>query len=163
MAKPPAPSFEPLLAIARSGEENDPFAALNAAGKHWAEWYAGQQELLQTWLQGQVAVLQPAHEGVMSAIDALDRVLDSAERLLEGVEEQLEKVNCMMDLGSNKSPDASHAKTGFDHFTAARKNAKSMLTLLNNTSTGLQALLDKVKKFNETIEQKKALTQAVKG
>ncbi|KAF6785973.1 hypothetical protein CSOJ01_15492 [Colletotrichum sojae] len=162
MAKPPAPSFEPLLAIARSGGEDDPFAALHVAGKHWADWYAEQQELLQTWLQEQIAVLQPAHGGVISAIDALDRVLESAERLLEGVEEELEKVNRLMDLGSDKNPDTSHAKTGFDRFTAAKKNTESILALLNNTSTGLQALLDKVRKFNQTVEQKKEMTQAVK-
>ncbi|KAK1845259.1 hypothetical protein CCHR01_12114 [Colletotrichum chrysophilum] len=157
MAMPPISSYEPPQELADSDGENgshDAFAAVSASLQHCNDWYNRRQELLNTWLQEQGSILQPAHEGVMSAIDVVDEVLANAERLVEFLKENLDKANRMKDFESDKSPSASHVKTGLDELVAANKDTAFMVSQLKSTSRGLQSLSDKIKEFKKVIAQK---------
>ncbi|KAI8151319.1 hypothetical protein K4K54_002402 [Colletotrichum sp. SAR 10_86] len=161
----PMPSSASFTKAMDSDNENSSDNGINAfiaSRQHQNDWWNRRQELFTTWLQEQDSVLQPSHEGVMSAIDAVEEVQANAERLVNFYKENLDKVNRMQAFGPDESPGASHDKKRLDELVAANKDTASMVAQLRSTSKGLKTLMEKTQEFKQKLAQQQAFIQATK-
>ncbi|KAJ5005556.1 hypothetical protein K4K48_006786 [Colletotrichum sp. SAR 10_66] len=162
---PPTSPYKPPEEPVDSDNENSSDNGINAfiaSRQHQNDWWNRRQELFTTWLQEQDSVLQPSHEGVMSAIDAVEEVQANAERLVNFYKENLDKVNRMQAFGPDESPGASHDKKRLDELVAANKDTASMVAQLRSTSKGLKTLMEKTQEFKQKLAQQQAFIQATK-